>query len=213
MHGPAPWLSPLITPLWTVAGMPMSSGDVLGFVTGLGCVWLTARANIWNFPVGVVNSAILGLVFYGQRLFADACLQLVFIALGVRGWLGWRSAQHASEQSPVVRSSARELALLCAAVPPLTFALWTALRWLGGSAPLLDALITALSLCAQWLLNRRALETWLFWISVDLISVPLYLSRGLPLIAALFATFLWLCVGGLRRWQKLVAPRAAPEPA
>jgi len=209
----SPGLSALVHPLWTVAGMPMSIGDVLGFVTGLGCVWLTARANIWNFPLGIVNSAILGLVFFSQRLFADASLQLVFIVLGVRGWVEWHSGQHAGEDSPVFRSSTRVLAALIAAVPPLTLVLWSVLRWLGGSAPVLDALITALSLCAQWLLNRRALETWLFWICVDVISVPLYLSRGLPLIAALFAIFLGLCVQGLRRWQRLAAPRAAAEAA
>ena len=204
----AQWLEGLTQPVYWLAGMPMSIGDVLGFATGLGCVWLTARANIWNFFLGIVNSAILGLVFLEQRLFADASLQLVFIALGVRGFFEWRAAKHASETSPVFRSSARELWTLSALVPPMTLALWSVLHWVGGSAPVLDALIASLSLSAQWLLNRRALETWVFWIGVDVISVPLYLSRGLPLIAALFAIFLVLCVQGLRRWQRLVAPRA-----
>lgn len=201
----------LTQPVYSLSGMAMSLGDALGFATGLGCVWLTARANIWNFPLGIVNSAILGLVFIEQRLFADAGLQVVFIALGVRGYFEWRAGKHASEASPVFRSTARELCLLGALVLPMTLALWSVLGWLGGSAPVLDALITSLSLCAQWLLNRRALETWVFWIGVDLISVPLYLSRGLPLIAALFAIFLVLCVQGLRRWQRLAAPRAAAE--
>ncbi len=207
------WLDGVTRPLWWIGGMPVSLGDLLGFATGLGCVWLTARANIWNFPLGILNSGILGLVFLEQRLFADASLQVLFIVLGVRGLMEWRAGGHASEASPVFRSSSGELAWLCAAVVPATLLLWLGLRWVGGSAPLVDALITSLSLCAQWLLNRRALETWTFWIAVDLISVPLYVSRGLPLIAALFATFLVLCVRGQRRWRKLAVPRAAAVPA
>lgn len=57
------FLEPLTRPLWLVMSMPLSIGDVLGFATGLLCVWLTTRASIWNFPTGILNSAILGLVF------------------------------------------------------------------------------------------------------------------------------------------------------
>ncbi len=180
----------------------MSIGDLLGFVTGIACVWLTARANIWNFPLGVLNSAILGLVFLEQRLFADASLQIVFIVLGVRGLWLWRSHRQTSETSPVFRVSARELRWLVIIGLVLTAVTWRALVWLKGSAPVLDALITSLSLCAQWLLNRRVLESWLFWIAVDVISIPLYFSRQLPLIAVLYVVFLGLCVQGLRHWRR-----------
>jgi nicotinamide mononucleotide transporter len=191
--------------------MPMSLGDLLGFVTGVACVWLTARANIWNFPVGILNSAILGLVFLEQRLFADAALQVVFILLGARGFWLWRSHRQTSEASPVFRISARELCWLVLAGLVLTLGSWRALLWLKGSAPILDALVTSLSLCAQWLLNRRVLESWLFWIAVDVISIPLYFSRGLPLIAVLYVIFLALCAQGFRRWRRQVAALPARE--
>ena len=70
-----------------------------------------------------------------------------------------------------------------------------------GSIPVFDALITALSLVAQWLLNRRKLENWIFWIGVDLISVPVYAFKELYLIAGLYAVFLLLCVRGYRSWK------------
>ena len=95
----------LTTPLFIVADMPMSAGDLLGFVTGLLCVWLTARANVWNFPTGILNSAILGLVFLDQRLFADASLQVIFIILSAIGWWEWLAHRHAKESSPVFASS------------------------------------------------------------------------------------------------------------
>lgn len=193
--------------------MPVSLGDLLGFVTGLSCVWLAARGNIWNFPIGILNGAILGVVFLNQRLFADAALQVVCIVLGVRGLWQWRAGDTARETSPVFRVRTGELGGLALAALVLTLLLWVVLGWLKGSAPIVDALITSLSICAQWLLNRRVLENWVVWIVVDVISIPLYLSRRLPLIAALYIVFLALCVQGHRRWQRQVVAQREGQPA
>lgn len=199
----------LTRPVLVVGAMPMSWGDIAGFATGITCVWLAARAIIWNFHFGILNSAILGLVFLQQRLFADASLQVVFIILNVRGLLAWRAGQRGAEPAPVFRATRREhvaLVLVMAGLVPL---LWWILGLLKGSAPLVDSLVTSLSLGAQWLLNRRVLENWIWWIVVDLISIPLYVSRGLPLIAALYVVFLALCVQGWVRWRALVVPEPA----
>lgn len=198
----------LTQPAWSVWAMPLSPGDLLGFVTGLWCVWLTTRASIWNFPVGILNSLILGVVFLDQRLFADASLQLVFITLGVLGWWQWSGGRQADERAPIRRSSWREQGVLLLVAALLTAVLTLVLHWVKGSVPLLDALLTALSLCAQWQLNRRQRETWLWWIAVDLISIPLYVARGLPLIGLLYGVFLLLCLKGWYGWRPQ-APLAA----
>ena len=203
----------LTSPLFVAAGMPMSAGDILGFVTGLLCVWLTARANIWNFPVGIANSLILGLVFLQQRLFADATLQIVFIAFSIAGWWQWVHGRHARESSPVFSTTLREqLALLVIGVVAALL-LWRILVSLNGSAPPVDATITMLSLCAQWQLNRRQISSWGWWIAVDIISIPLYWSRGLPLIAGLYVIFLLLCVRGWLHWRTLARLRPADAAA
>jgi nicotinamide mononucleotide transporter len=187
-----------------LGGVSVTLGDGLGFVTGLACVWLTAKANIWNFPLGILNSLILGLVFLDQRLFADSSLQLVFIALSVRGWIQW-SAQTSPQTKSFQSTSWQEQAKLLLAAAVMATLLYGALVALRGTAPPLDALITALSLCAQWQLNKRQTSSWLWWIAVDLISVPLYWSRGLPLIAGLYVVFLAICVQGLWSWRQMQA--------
>lgn len=206
-------LTPITTPLFTVAAMPISAGDLLGFISGIICVWLTARANIWNFPTGILNSAILGLVFLQQRLFADASLQVIFIALSVVGWWQWLYRSHARESSPVFATTVREQLILLTLGAAMTLVLWQVLLLLKGAMPPIDALITALSLCAQWQLNRRQLSNWAWWIVVDLISIPLYWSRGLPLIAGLYVIFLLICLKGWWHWRGLAQPRLVGVPA
>jgi nicotinamide mononucleotide transporter len=191
-----------------VGGISLTLGDALGFATGLLCVWLTARASIWNFPWGIVNSLILGVVFLDQRLFADAGLQVVFIVLSALGWVQWR--RQAGPATAAFRpTTLREQVVLLAIGLSTAALLWAVLVQLRGSAPPLDALITAFSLCAQWQLNRRQVSSWYWWIAVDIVSVPLYWSRGLYLIAALYVVFLAICVHGLRNWKRA---QRAPAP-
>src|ERR1700753_404875 len=88
MHSWTDWLNHPVLNFW---GSTMSAAEVFGFVTGVWAVWLTARGSIWNFPIGIANSALLLLLFFEGRLFADASLQVMFILLGFSGWWFWAS--------------------------------------------------------------------------------------------------------------------------
>jgi nicotinamide mononucleotide transporter len=195
----------------SVGGITLTLGDALGLVTGTICVWLTARAHILNFPFGILNSVILGLVFFQARLFADAGLQIVFIALSIQGWHQWtrkRDTHRATGFNPTSKNE--QLVLILVAIV-LTALLWKILLAVNGSAPPLDALITAMSLCAQWQLNRRQISSWAWWICVDLVSIPLYWSRDLPLISGLYVLYLLICIKGWWYWRRLnsATPREA----
>lgn len=194
------WLATTVASVW---GMPLSWGDLIGFVTGLLCVFLTVRASIWNFPAGIANSLVLGLVFFHQRLFSDASLQVVFIALSIQGWWLWARGGAAVDLR-VTRSDGMEWTSLVVVAAAAWFVLWKLMVLVKGAAPPIDALITSMSLAAQWLLNRKKLDNWFWWIAVDLVSVPLYWSRGLYLISLLYLVFLGLCVSGFVTWRKRV---------
>ena len=175
--------------------------EAASFVTGAACVWLTVRENVWNFPIGLLNVATFAVVFLRAGLLADAGLQVVYLILGIRGWYLWRRGGRAGAPLQVTRAGTGELIGTVAAVVVLTVLLWLVLRHVGGSASFWDALTTAISLGSQWLLNRKRLESWLGWIVVDAIYVPLYLAKSLHLTAILYAIFLGLAVLGLRQWQ------------
>jgi nicotinamide mononucleotide transporter len=182
--------------------LPYDLTETLGFVTGAACVYLVVIQNIWNFPVGIANNVFFLVLFAGARLYGDAGLQIVYIALGFQGWYLWLHGGEKRTALRVEHASRRMLAVLGALVIVGTLALTLVLRLARGSAPVLDAFTTVLSLAAQYLLNRKAIESWYLWIAADVIYIYLYIERGLQLTAVLYFVFLCLCVVGLRAWLR-----------
>ncbi|HVG43708.1 MAG TPA: nicotinamide riboside transporter PnuC [Longimicrobium sp.] len=192
--------------------------EAFSVVTGAVCVWLTVRESVWNVPLGLANVATFCVLFFGARLYADAGLQVVYFVLGLAGWHLWLHGGERGTALRVSRVGAGEAAAVAAAGAALTLVLWLTLRHVGGSASFFDALTTSLSLCAQWMLNRKQVESWYAWIAADLVYVPLYAWKGLYLTAALYAVFLVMATLGLLRWRATwrtggePAPRPAPGP-
>ena len=180
--------------------VPFAWLELAGVVTGAACVMLAVRRSIWNFPVGIASCAAYLVFFAEGRLFADAGLQIVFIVLGVHGWAAWTHGR--TNTIPIRRVPLGELTALAVAFPAGWLALTRLLEHVNGAAPVYDAFVTTLSLAAQWLLNRRYVETWLGWIVVDQVSVVLFWSRGMHLTAVLYALFLVMCVAGLIEWGR-----------
>lgn len=186
--------------------LPISWTEALGFATGLWCVALVMRNNVWNFPIGLLNNAFFVVLFFQYRLLNDMTLQIVFFVLGVMGWYQWVYGGKTRTPLPISRATPAMLVGTGTAILVATPLLMRLSQTLGGAAPFWDALTTAISLGAQFLLNGKRLENWWFWILADAIYVPLYASRGLGLTAALYALFLLLCVAGLRAWQRELLP-------
>src|SRR4051794_14299955 len=182
-------------------GEPVSWAELLGFVTGIACVALAVVQRIENFPVGIANNAFFLVLFADARVFADASLQVVYLVLGAMGCWAWLKLGPRRGALRVGAASPRLLAGTAGGVAAGPLGLVPLLRAAGDAAPALDALTTATSLGAQWLLNLKKLENWYVWIAVDLVYVPLYLSRDLNLTALVYVVFLALCVAGRRQWR------------
>ena len=193
---------------WAPFGMqPFTPVEALGFVTGGACVYLVVKENVWNFPVGIANCLFFLVLFTQARLYGDAALQVVYVALGVQGWHLWLRGGENRTPLRVERASVGLLAGVAAFVVAGTIALTFVFRAVNDAAPFLDAFTTALSLGAQYLLNRKAVENWLLWITADIVYIYLYFTRGLHLTAVLYFVFLCLCVAGLRGWLKALKGR------
>lgn len=187
---------------------PIGVAEAWGFVTGGICVWLVVREHMANWPIGIANNVVFFVLFLRGRLYADMALQVVYLGLGAYGWWNWLFGGRHRTVLQISRTTTREWAALAAAIPLGTWAFREALTALNGAAPFWDSLTTILSLAAQYLLCRKRFENWFLWIAADLIYVPLYLSRQLPLTGVLYGVFLAMCLAGLREWRRTMQKEA-----
>ncbi len=209
------WLAQLIEPLnrvlFQLGDDAVSWAELLGFITGGLGVWLTVRRRIANFPVGIANSAFFLVLFASSRLWADSGLQVVYLALGFLGWWQWLRRGTDGRALVVTRASRLSIGGCLLFVLLATIGLTLLLRITHDAAPFWDALTTALSLSAQWLLNARKVQTWWFWIAADCIYLPLYATRHLELTVLVYLLLLGMCFAGLASWRRVsLEPAVAP---
>ena len=188
--------------------------EVVAAVSGLLCVYLTMRQNIWCWPVGLVQIVLYVYLFWAVKLYSDVILQGVFLVLQFYGWYNWLHGGRYRGELKVSRLPPALLALWIGAGAAGAAAVGTAMAvYTDAALPYWDAAGMVYSLVAQWLMTKKKLECWLFWIGVDILSVGIYLAKGLYPTAGLYAVFLGLAAGGLLAWAKSYRSLAAEQPA
>jgi nicotinamide mononucleotide transporter len=192
----------------------VSTLEWVAAVAGAISVYLSARENIWSWPTAIVNVGLYIIVFRRAGLYSDMGLQVVYLVLSIYGWYKWLYGGTNRTQLSVSRASARDWLMSV----PIALILWIALaRYTatlqGVALPYLDSALTTISLVAQWMMTRKILENWALWIIADIVYVPMYIYKQLPVTAALYAVFLVLAVLGLRSWWRSYRGRPIAEPA
>jgi nicotinamide mononucleotide transporter len=177
--------------------------ELLGFGTGAACVWLIARQNIWNWPLGLANNLLFMVLFTRTGLYADVGLQGFYVVIGIYGWWHWLHGGQDHGALKVSRTPLRE-GLLAAGLTALGIAGLVLLlrRFTNSTVPVPDATVTGLSVAAQVLMARKRLENWWVWIVANLLSIGLLITKHLYITAGLYAVFLAICVLGLVEWTR-----------
>jgi nicotinamide mononucleotide transporter PnuC len=206
-------LGPLLHPALHLGSTPTTWAEVLGFVTGAVNVWLVVRLSIANWPVGIANVVLLGLIFLDGGLYADAGLQAVYVILQAWGWWQWLYGGRDRTEPATRRTSPAEWAgQAVAGVAGTALLTWMLSAWTDSTVPFWDALTTMVSLLATYGQSRKLLESWWLWIAADLIYIPLYAYKELYLTSGLYVIFLALCAAGLVAWRRDWAARQAGSP-
>ena len=196
--------------------------DVLGSlacVTGVLCVVLVAKGNIWNYAFGLVNVSLYAWISYKSSLYGDAGLNaLYYLPMQFIGWWQWRkrgaavSESHSDGDGVLVkarRMSRRQRVLLSVGCLVAVALFAYVLQKLGDPQPLKDSATTVLSIVAQALMALAFMEQWVLWIITNIVSVVMWVicvTRGeahAGVMVIMWSFYLLNSINGLRVWLKL----------
>ena len=202
-------LQPLFAAAFTLLGVQVTWLELVAFVLALVMVGCNIRVNPVAWPLAIVSSALYFLLFWQNRLYGDASLQILFIAVAGWGWWQWQRGTQEDGAALRVRGLGTRgrwtaLVILALAWPATGLFLKQATDT---DVPWWDAFPTAASLVGQWLLGRKYVENWPVWIAVNVVAVTLFAYKALWLTAILYAIFVVLAVVGWRAWARLAAAR------
>lgn len=182
----------------------MNPLEIFANIFNLASVILANRNNFHTWWIGIIGGVLYGVMFYEVKLYADVILQIFFILTNIYGWWAWIYGSAEQKELPITRIDFKNLILFGASAIVLTAGHGFLLHSLtDASFPFVDSVILIFSIVAQFLLMRRKLESWCFWILVDLVAVPLYAAKELYLTSAIYFLFLINAVFGLLNWLKL----------
>lgn len=181
--------------------------EVCGAITGFLYLGFSIRQHFLTWPVGLLNALFYTAVFFSSKIYADMALQFYYVAISIYGWWSWHHGNAEGEVLEVTRTSRA----LWFNVVLVSIFLFVAIAFIldhytDSPVAAWDALVTALSIVATWMLANKKLEHWLLWILVDAISIGLFLSRELYPTSLLFFVYTVLAVYGYSEWRKGLNP-------
>jgi len=172
-------------------------------VLGIASVFFSWKENIWVYPTGIISVLIYVYITWQYGLFADAGVNFYYFLMSVYGWYHWTHTDDSSPQIPITKNSKSEnllsLGIFLTAYVALVFIL---ANFTPSNVPYWDSLTTSAAITAMWLMARKKIEHWIFWIVCNLTSIPLYLYKGLPFTSFQFLIFTILATAGWVSWKK-----------
>jgi nicotinamide mononucleotide transporter len=181
--------------------------EFTGLVSGLLCVWLLIRQNIWTFPIGLVYAVVSVAVFSNARLYADVLLSSYYVVMNAYGWYFWLYGaprrRTVSDELVVTFMPVRQRWL----VAFLVVAAAALLGWLldtrtDAELAYWNSATTAMSFAAMWMTARKYIDNWIVWLAVDVVAAGVYLVQGIELYALLYMVYLVMAVLGWRAWRQ-----------
>ena len=177
--------------------------EVIAVLFNVAYVVLAARKSIWCWPMGIIGSGLSIVLFFNSGLFAESLLFVYYVVMGIYGWIQWNKNTDREHELPIVQKAIpwhiKVLSIGYLGTLILFFILKTYTQAL---MPLLDSFTTIFSFIATWMVARRLLENWVYWIAIDALTVHLYFSRGLELYAFLSLVYTFMAIYGYTEWRK-----------
>ena len=181
--------------------------EITGVVFGLLSVWLAKKNHTGVFPTGMISTSIYVYLLLKWGLVGDMLINAYYFGMSVYGWVIWTRVNDQELATPISRMNQQEWRyLLLLFLGSLGF-VYGIYQWFGlwnSSTAVIDTLTTAIFFSGMWLMARRKIENWVFWIVGDIISVPLYLIKGFSFTSLQYLIFTFIAIYGYVEWKKIL---------
>lgn len=193
---------------WIMEGLragisQMSWLEAIAVFFGLASVYCSMKQNILVFPTGMVSTVIYVWICLQVKLYADMGINAYYFVMSIYGWYVWANPKPDAMDVPVTwlnpKGIAYSVALMLVSYGILYYVL---AHHTDSDVPRWDSFTTATAFVGMWLMAKKKVENWIAWIITDLVSIPLYLYKGLVLTSFQFLVFTVLAVIGLIAWIK-----------
>ncbi len=181
--------------------------ELLGSIFGLLYILFSIKQNIWCWPIGFITSALYIYVFFISKFYADMGLQVYYLVISLYGWYHWMFGAKNKKQDDlkITKTGLRVgIILFLANAVTFIFIAYILVNFTDSEIPYWDAFTTSASFVATWMLARKMIEHWIIWIIVDLVSLGLYIYKGLYPTVILFAVYTILALLGYLEWKKAI---------
>ena len=179
--------------------------EAFATVFGLLSVWFSMRENILVFPTGIINTSIYVYILYFAGLYGDMSINAYYFAMSIYGWYKWSQKTDDTHYIPIRHSTKKEkiysLILFLTSFVIISFILE---NYTSSTVPYIDAFTTSIFFVGMWLMAKKVIDNWVYWIIGDLITIPLYIYKGLTITAFQYLIFTILAIAGYFAWKKQI---------
>ncbi len=184
--------------------------DAIAVVAAIAYLLLAIRQNIGCWYFAGISTAIYIYLFFDARLYMESTLNIFYFAMAVYGWYCWRNKRTDDQQLLVAVWPLRRHVLAISAIVLISIANAVILEtWTDAALPYVDSLTTWSAIWTTFLVARKVLENWWYWLVIDSVSVFIYWSRDLELTALLFVAYVIMIPFGLVSWRRSMAAQVA----
>lgn len=183
--------------------------EFIAVLAGIGSVWFSRKENILVYPVGLINTIFYIYLSIKGHLLGEASVNLYYSIMSIYGWILW-SRKDKTKQEPVLHitySSRKEWVQQLLFFAVFYVAIFTALTWAQKAfapeaIPWADAFASATAYTGMWLMARKKVESWLWWIATNMASIPLYFIKGYVFTSVQFVVLFVLAIAGWVEWRR-----------
>ena len=187
--------------------------EVIAVIFGFLSVWYSKQENILVYPTGIISTLIFVYLLWQWELLGDMMINAYYFAMSIYGWYIWTRKVDAIHFTPVTKMTKKEhiwAIVIFVATLVFVFGVYDLFdKWNTWTA-YIDTITTAIFFVGMWLMARKKIENWIFWIIGDIISVPLYFYKGLTLTSFQYLLFTIIAIFGYFAWKKSLNKNLQP---